>query len=270
MAARRYDRADSIENDGDLRYDIAVSNAQDFLRSNHEEDEDSSDTESAYSDHEKELSEAFIAADAAEMEAAASSLSRSNSDPVPEALLHRIASTLSSSPMKLSVNVDSLKEAVLAVEAPSKVFIPSHEMDINEEFAAAAADLDRCIQVLKCLFRESFASDTDLSIPTAVAVDATRPRRMNISPQIVGQMNICRTIPRLARCANVTGNKQCPNQTCPRIFVYIFRPPSLPQPSPLPPLSASSSYSSRPQQCRCHTPSRISLFHPPPSTPSFS
>lgn len=154
MSGKRYDaRQDSLDNvaDNDSRYDISVPGMDTdraFMG-----DAENSDTESADSDREKELSAEFIAADEAEMQAAAATLSRSNSETkansegLPEALLRRIASTLSTSPLKRSstmLTVDSLKEAV---EVPNKVVIPSQDMDINEEIAAAAADLDRCIQV---------------------------------------------------------------------------------------------------------------------------
>jgi hypothetical protein len=147
------DRDDSLENVGetDARYDISTQGfgtTQAFIN----QESESSDTESAYSDHEKELSAEFIAADEAEMLAAAVTLSRSNSEVktnegMSEGLLRRIAGTLSSTPLKRSstmLTLDSLKEVV---EAPNKVRIPAQDMDINEEIAAAAADLDRCIQV---------------------------------------------------------------------------------------------------------------------------
>ncbi len=163
--SRRLTRNDSSvggSESGDSRYDfgppdVGLEYRQHYLYLTRDRTEDGqdSDFESSESGDSKEMSprESFEATEDAtaedyESQAVISALAHANADAVNQistGLMRRIASKLSiSSPGML--DVEALKGTF---ESPLKAGGATHDLEINDEVASAAADLERCIQVLQ-------------------------------------------------------------------------------------------------------------------------
>jgi hypothetical protein len=157
MSTRRLGRDDSVMgSESGSRYDFGAYEGEDYRQHylyltrdggmNGEEIEDfeseSGDSQdiSPYEDEEVHEQEEF------ESQAAAAALAQSAAEAnsqITTGLMHRIASTLSISTPSLLKS-----EAQGAFETPKKLVSPAHDMEMSDEVASAAADLDRCIQVL--------------------------------------------------------------------------------------------------------------------------
>ncbi len=158
---RRNDSSVGGSESGDSRYDFGAPDAgleyrQHYLYLTRDRTEDGQDSgfESSESGDSKEVSprESFEATEDAtaedfESQAAISAFAQASADAtnqISSGLMRRIASKLSiASPGML--DVEALKDTF---ESPLKVGGATHDLEINDEVASAAADLERCIQVL--------------------------------------------------------------------------------------------------------------------------